>query len=238
MLKSYLAPAVLLLAGAVMVLEACTHDPIEPVTPDPVTEDPCPSDTVFFQDDVLPLLVSNCAFSGCHDRGTATWGIILTDYSNVINSGGIVPGDADASRVFQRISATADSVRMPLPPNDPLTDDQIALIRDWINQGALNNGCLVEVPDEECPLGNVTFSGTIWPIIENKCQGCHSGTSPGGGITLAGYDDLATLAGDTRLDGTINHRDGYKAMPLGGSKLPQCELDQIAAWIADGFPNN
>lgn len=238
MQKHYLAPAVLFLFTALLVFESCEHDAFEPVVPTPVTEDPCPTDTVFFQDDVLPILVSNCAFSGCHDRGTHVFGITLTDYSNVVNSGGIVPGDAAASRVFTRISSTVDSVRMPKIPNNPLSADQISMIETWINQGALNNGCLVEVPDEECPLGNVTFANTVWPITVNKCQGCHSGSSPGGGIAFSGYDDVKLLADDGRLEGVINHYDGFKAMPLGGSQLPQCELDQIAAWIQAGAPNN
>lgn len=235
--KRYLAP-VAAFALAAACISSCTHDPIEPEPKDPVTEDPCPSDTVYFQDDVLPILVSNCAFSGCHDRGTAQNGIILTDYNNIINSGGIEPGDSDDSDVYERITDPDDNERMPKPPNNPLTDDQIQLIKDWIDQGALNNGCLVEVPISGCELDNVTFSGTVNPIVQNKCAGCHSGSSPGGGITLNGYEDVATLAFDGRLNGVINHLNGYKAMPLGGSKLPQCELDQIAVWLQDGFPNN
>jgi mono/diheme cytochrome c family protein len=54
----------------------------------------------------------------------------------------VVPGDPDASYLFQKISEEmpCDGPRMPrgheliVPP--PLTDEQIALIRSWILAGA------------------------------------------------------------------------------------------------------
>jgi hypothetical protein len=49
----------------------------------------------------------------------------------------IAPGDSGKSRLFQRISATTKASRMPPPASGlSLSDNQIDLIRRWIDQGA------------------------------------------------------------------------------------------------------
>jgi hypothetical protein len=35
--------------------------------------------------------------------------------------------------------------------------------------------------------------------------------------------------------GSIEHRSGYDAMPKGGSKLNQTDLQKIYCWINNGF---
>src|SRR6185295_10221665 len=49
----------------------------------------------------------------------------------------IVPGDAVKSALMERISSTDPDVRMPPPDKGAaLSADEIALIRNWIDQGA------------------------------------------------------------------------------------------------------
>ena len=49
----------------------------------------------------------------------------------------IVPGDPDASLVIQRVTHPVRAVQMPpASTNKTLTDDQVALLREWIRQGA------------------------------------------------------------------------------------------------------
>ncbi|HTU17204.1 MAG TPA: PSD1 and planctomycete cytochrome C domain-containing protein [Gemmataceae bacterium] len=48
----------------------------------------------------------------------------------------IVPGNAEASDLYQRISAAKDSAEVMPPRGEPLSAAQAQLIRDWINQGA------------------------------------------------------------------------------------------------------
>jgi len=52
----------------------------------------------------------------------------------------VLPGDADASLLFQKVASASPPVgaRMPLV-GPPLSSDNLGLIRDWINQGAMNN---------------------------------------------------------------------------------------------------
>ena len=50
------------------------------------TIDSCHSDTIYFEQEVLPILTSNCAYSGCHDQGSAEDDIVLTTYETLIES--------------------------------------------------------------------------------------------------------------------------------------------------------
>ena len=89
----------------------------------------CDPDTVYFRNDVLPLLLSNCTTSGCHDQETAQKGVVLIDYASVISTGDIKPGNPDGSEIFEKITETDPDKRMPPPPNTALTPDQINIIK-------------------------------------------------------------------------------------------------------------
>jgi uncharacterized membrane protein len=48
----------------------------------------------------------------------------------------VVPGNAAESRVLKHMRGDEGFKRMPPPPNDPLTEEQIKMVEDWINAGA------------------------------------------------------------------------------------------------------
>lgn len=99
---------------------------------------------------------------------------------------------------------------------------------------------LYPVISTSCDLSNVTFSGTLKPIIQASCLSCHSNStasSSGGGIRLENYADVKSSASG-RLMGAVNHLSGYVAMPQGGGKLTDCEISQLQKWIDNGMLNN
>lgn len=197
-----------------------------------VPKDPCDPDSVYFINDILPILNSNCAFSGCHGDGSAQDGVDLTSYSSIISTSEIVPFNPNESKLYDAITEKDPGKIMPPPPANKLSSDQIAKIRTWIAQGALNNYC------EGCDTATVSFSASIQPIIQNNCQGCHSGGSPSGGILLTNYDQIQAQALNGKLFGGINHENGFKPMPYNQNKLDQCKIDQIRIWIANGSLND
>lgn len=194
---------------------------------------PCDNTKVYFQQQVLPVLVSNCANSGCHDVTSHQDGIILTSYQQVMATGGIRAGLPNDSEIYEKIIETDPRKRMPPPPANPLQAEQIQLIYNWIQQGALDLVC-----QDLCNPADFKYSGAIRNIISNKCQGCHSGGAPQGGIDLSTYNGVKAKADDGRLWGAVNHQAGFSAMPKNGAKLSTCEIDQIKNWIAAGAPNN
>ncbi|MBE0663332.1 MAG: hypothetical protein IH597_12810 [Bacteroidales bacterium] len=121
---------------AILIVQ-CRHEP-ENV---PIVGDPCHPDTVYFERDILPLLLSSCAFAGCHDAATASDGVILDSYSNVKNTGDVKPGNPNGSDLYEVLVEDDEEKRMPKPPYPRLGNDQIAMVRKWILQGAKDLTC-------------------------------------------------------------------------------------------------
>lgn len=53
----------------------------------------------------------------------------------------VIPSNASGSYLIQKLEGAADIVGLRMPRNGPpyLTDAQVALIRQWITEGARNN---------------------------------------------------------------------------------------------------
>ena len=193
------------------------------------SSDTCDQSKIYFQQQVLPLLVSNCAQSGCHDNATHREGIIIVSYASVMQTAGVKAGNASGSKLYKVISSGS------MPPNGyaAMTAAQKNLVYQWIQQGALDLVC-----NNLCDSSHFTFSGTIQPLISTKCQGCHNSTNPLGGVDLSSYAAVKTQADNGKLSGSVNWAAGLVPMPQNGSKLSDCELAQIQNWIAAGAPNN
>lgn len=200
---------------------------------------PCDPDTVYFQNTVLPLLQSSCAVSGCHDEISHQDGVILTTYEKILQTVEIKPFEPWDSKLYEVIENDFQSDRMPPPPSPPFTQEQKDIIYNWILQGALNNYC----DSENCDSLNVSFSETIFPIIQNNCYGCHSGSNPDGNISLTNYNQIMNAGSISQgtygsLLGTITWNTGNSNMPNNGNKLSDCNIAQINKWIEDGMPDN
>jgi len=192
---------------------------------------PCDPDTAYFHNQVLPLLISNCATSGCHDAASHKDGVILVDYASVMQTTEVKPGDPFDSELYKVLVKEEGDDLMPPPPAS-LTNEQIDLVKEWIAQGALDNFC------EDCDTNNVTYSNSVWPTLETNCTGCHSGSSPGGGIPITNYNEVVVIVDNGKLMGSVKHETAYSPMPKNGGKLADCKIKEIEIWIADGTPDN
>lgn len=207
-----------------------TPNPSPAPNPNP---NPAPADTALcFQRDILPIFLSNCAMSGCHDAVSRQEGFQFTDYNSIVGKE-FVAGNADATELYETITEDDEDKRMPPPPRPGLTANQIALIRRWINEGAKNTACT-----SGCDSTNFKYSTAIKPLTEQYCKGCHNAAAPSAGIALDSYEGVKTVALNGRMMGAIKHMAGYKAMPQGGAKLSDCQILQVEKWVAGGAPNN
>ena len=90
-----------------------------------------------------------------------------------------------------------------------------------------------------CDTSHVTYSMTVSGIIALNCSSCHGGTAAlGGGIQLDTYTGLSAWAKNGHLVNDIEQNPGSDPMPKGGSKLSNCDINQIIVWINQGIPNN
>ncbi len=227
--------ALLTFAITLLSLTACKHDPQEIITP--VINNPDngnnnnTNDSVSFQTEILPMLVGNCAMTGCHDAASASEGVILNNYNNVINTAKVIAFNPNNSELYEVLLETDPDKRMPRPPAAPLSQTQIALIAKWINQGARNTNIV------RCDTNTYTFAA-VQTIISNSCGGCHSSANPQGGISLGNYNNIKQQTQNGKLLGSINHLLGNSPMPKGGNKLESCKITIIQKWANAGCPNN
>ncbi|HQV76213.1 MAG TPA: cytochrome c [Flavobacteriales bacterium] len=229
----------------VVAFIGCKHEPLfAPVVDgggnggngggdDPIN--PCDPNLVYFEQQVLPILISNCAVPGCHNLPTDdNGGRQITSYSTLMNSDIIDMNDPFGSDFWEDINDSDPDDRMPRPPQNPLTQGQLDLIERWLQQGAQNNSCA----ETACDTLNVTYSGTIAPLVAQRCAGCHGGGTPQGGLNFGSWSVLNSVAADGRLADAIQHVPGAPAMPPTGAMLPDCRIQQFLIWIDSGAPNN
>ena len=214
---------------------SCKHelpagaDPNNPANT-PSTSSACSADSVYFQNAILPVIVSNCAMSGCHNTASHKEGIILETYTGVMSL--VRSGNPSGSKLVEIITTSSNSDIMPPPPMARLSTTQINDIKKWISQGAKNNMC------NSCDTSSFTFTLAIKPIMQNKCMGCHTGVSASANIDLSTHAGVKAAAQSGRLMGSVKHLNGYSAMPPGGIKMPDCEITQLQKWIDAGMLNN
>lgn len=181
-------------------------------------------DSVCFEQEIFPLLSSNCANqAGCHNSIDKKDGIDLSSYASL-------KATLSGKLLLRVINEIDPDKRMPLAPNPALNASQIALITSWVNQGMKSNiDC-----QSTCDTLNVTYSGIVKKIVEDNCFGCHATISP----ILTNYTQLKIIIDNGRFDCVINHRNGCSPMPKNAAKLSACKLKQISKWLAAGAVNN
>ena len=91
---------------------------------------------VDFEKQIKPILEENCL--ECHSADKRKGGLSLAAYADVLDggrSGAVVqPGHAARSLLLARVQGDVGD-QMPLKET-PLTDDEIATLRRWVDQGA------------------------------------------------------------------------------------------------------
>jgi Fe-S cluster biogenesis protein NfuA len=189
-------------------------------------------DSVCFENEILPILNSYCAKSGCHDAITHKEGYNLADYASVMTI--VKPGNPNGSKLIE-VMKKADEDKMPPAGNTAPTAEQITLIEQWITEGAQTG---IDCNVGGCDTANVTFSGTIVPILQGNCIGCHSAPVGSGGVILTTYADVLTVVNNGKLWGAVNFSPGFIGMPYNGSKMNDCNIAKIRIWINAGAPDN
>ncbi len=108
---------------------------------------------VDYSDEIQPIFDEHC--TSCHGGQS---GVTLTNYDNVMSSVGsqyekniVVAGEPDESPLVDKIEPDPEfGDRMP-QGGEPLSEEEISLIRQWISEGAnevpTSNELMTELPD-------------------------------------------------------------------------------------------
>ncbi len=217
---------------------------------------------VHFLDDVAPLIDSKCL--GCHGATNPRAGLRLDTLAGWRRGGRSGPllrqGNAGRSTIIARLTAPAGQGRMP-QRGEPLSREEIALVGNWINQGAdvgnLNASMtlsdliyerekktlMVEIPK---PKGTetVSFTRDMAPWITNLCLNCHNSRNKSGGLSVETFYDLMKggESGDVILPGDMENSRFFRLvgglelprMPQGQARITRKNYEDMKTWFREG----
>ncbi len=142
--------------------------------------------------DIEPILTSSCI--KCHGPDKQKSGYRLDSREAAIKGGeggaAIVVGKSADSQLIKFVGGLDPDTRMPPPKAEPLTADQVAILRAWIDQGAKWPEKVVEVPKpkEWAPLkGQTTWVTSVAYAPDGKT------------LATAGGHTLVFKPGEVRL---------------------------------------
>ena len=93
---------------------------------------------VSYYREIRPILQANC--QGCHQPAKTKGGYVMTEFKRLLGGGdsegpAIVPGQPGKSAILKMVTPQDGEVRMP-KGKTPLSENEVALISSWIQQGA------------------------------------------------------------------------------------------------------
>jgi hypothetical protein len=131
--------------------------------------------TVDFADDIRPLLAKHCG--ECHGPDARESGLRLDVRSDALRGGDsgrvIIPGKSADSLLVERITSSDPVERMP--PEKPLSADQVSLLKAWIDQGAI-------WPEADAALAGSSTHWSFQPIVRPDLPAVRNRRWPRGGV--------------------------------------------------------
>ncbi len=125
-----------------------------------------PPEKIDFQRDVRSILAEKCI--GCHGPNHPEAGVRLVDRASILANGEsgqpiVVAGQPDHSELIRRVTSTDPELRMPPGEKPPLTPDQIAILKKWIESGADWSAHWSFVPIPRPPVPDEDAAFADWP---------------------------------------------------------------------------
>jgi cytochrome c553 len=161
------------------------------------------------------------------------------------NGPAFMAGDSKGSAAVLMMAGLIDEMQMPPPggkpgESDPLTAEQVGIIRAWIDQGAeWPDGPIAEVQKP------VAFDTDVRPILAAACGSCHSGASAEGAFRTdsaasvikggAGYGAAVIQGspGKSPLITIVSGKDEDIPKPE-RHRLPDKQVQTLREWIQQG----
>ncbi len=130
------------------------------------------ADPPSFESDILPVFKARCL--ACHSGATPQAKLDLSTRESVVAGGksgpAVVPGSSEKSLLVEKVLSKV------MPPVEPkLTDEQISLIRMWIDKGDAALAAKAPV---------VVTESDVLPIFQMRCVVCHGKRKQEGGLDL------------------------------------------------------
>ncbi len=201
-----------------------------------------PLKKVSFETDVLPIFKTNCV--QCHGTEVKIKEMNLGTLEGVLKgseSGPVViPGRLDESRLYKMVHEGL----MPPGGKTRLSEEQVAMIRTWIEEGGSSVSHVGTAGNTELTLQEIV------PIVLLRCAVCHGLRRQEGGLDLhtreamlkGGKSGSALVPGKPDESLIIQKiRSGEmppkrRMLEVGVKPITAAETDKLAKWIAQGAP--
>ena len=196
---------------------------------------------------VREILQRNCL--ECHGQNPKTMkkGLDVLDHQLLVDPRRklVVPGDAEHSRLIQRIADGS------MPPEDEelrlprVTETELAILKNWVRGGA--PPLPPENPQQPTPpvVPYSALAAQVKSILANHCYECHKYDVVKGGIKIMDYRLLVTVRkvvipgrpDDSELFQVLTSPDDELRMPPApANRLSPEEIATIRQWILEGAP--
>ena len=187
----------------------------------------------FFEAKIRPVLVSRC--TECHGAVSQEGGLQLDHQAGLLKGGmsgdTVIPGDAKNSLLYQAVAQTHKTLAMP--PDDTLSNEEIANIRKWIDDGAV------------WPVSKIEFfQKNIFTTLSKSCVKCHDEQTRAGGLSMASRQRLlhggpggpAAIPGNATGSLLMQIVSGQKKTATDHSSfLNRKSRELFTQWINDGL---
>ncbi|MDB6120727.1 MAG: hypothetical protein JWO08_4508 [Verrucomicrobiaceae bacterium] len=201
-----------------------------------------------FNTHIKPILESACVH--CHSEKNAKGDLRMETKELTLKGGesgpGLVAGDPEKSAIYKALLLPVDDDDvMPPKKEGLLAKGQIALIKDWIKQGApWPDGVVLK----QAP--RIDFVKHVQPLLEENCLSCHNPEKTKGKFNLSTKEKafesgenapniIAFNAAKSPLYTlTTLAADEDELMPpkKSGGPLSKAETEILRGWIAQGAP--
>ena len=155
---------------------------------------------------VRPIFAQHCI--GCHGSEIQMAGLRLDRGESALRGGAggavIIAEQSAQSLLIQRLSLPrTDAGAMPPPGNPGPTEEQIRILAEWIDGGALlptgkaePHPVAEEIPEPlvayselSGPADELTFKEKIHPFLRHYCYDCHGKKSREGGLAIEDFSE-------------------------------------------------
>ena len=211
------------------------------------------SDNLIVQDDInidgevtfneIKAVIIDNKCLGCHNAERARGGVDLSSYQSTIE------GKTDNGKVVS-IGRSEDSLfftevfNAQMPPRKPLSEDEIGLVKKWIDTGAKEgSGVINDSTDSEINFSklDVDYINLKKYILEDKCLNCHNTQRAKAEVDLSTYDSMfgfseyfSTITGPGMPNQSALYTEVFNGNMPPKTKLSLEEIDYIRRWIEEG----
>lgn len=192
------------------------------------------------------VLESKCI--GCHNDNRARGGVDLSTYEAVMsasteNGKVVVENDSASSTIY------LEAFNGTMPPRTPLTEEEIALIKKWIDTGANKGGDIIVPSDPSDSIGpevnfktlDANYINLKKYILEDKCIGCHKKDRAKAEVDLSSYETIfgmsfyfSTITEPGMPEQSALYTEVFNGNMPPRKKLSDEEIEFIRRWIAEG----